>query len=149
MSKPVELLKQTIETLRTVNTEGSSGEVEKITIPAVVDNGSGRTVDIVWRDHGNGLRSIHLSRPLTEEDVWAQNRKVIRLKMTNYTFSSEFTVGLSTITDEGSLAYGAVVVMASNLDYLIVTVSEESPDCVYADVVAPEEAIDRPIPKSN
>ena len=143
MSQPVELLKQKINTLT------MGGEVEKITIPAIVDNGSGRTVDIVWRDHGNGLRSIHLSRPLTEEDVWAQNRKVIRLKMTGYKFSSGFTVGFSTLTDDGEVAYGAVVVMQAHLDYLYITVSEESPDNVYADVVAPEEAIDQPIPKTD
>ena len=140
MSKPVELLKEKIEALDT-QTSGSNGNVEKITITATVNNGSDRTVDIIWRDHGNELRSIHLSRCLTREDVSTQNSKVIQLKMRDYQFASGFTVGFSSLTDDGDLAYGAVVVMQSNLDLLLVAVSEPSPRCVYADVVAPEELI--------
>ena len=117
---------------------------DTIVIKAYVRNHTDKTINIYWRDHGNGLRSIHFSRPLSPEDAIASSRGTA-LILTNYRFTETFKANciLAADVDESQL-YNMLYTPEYDILYIESTASFDGRSPPLR-IVLPSEALPRPV----
>ena len=147
MSQPIQILSEAISS-------GGGSSVETITIPMIVEKNSSKPLDLIWRDHGNGLRSIHFSRALDggdlEDSTIASGCECL-LTLSNYKFEGDWHVGFATYYDSDTQAPPALCSLhpyhdEPNKIWFQCNKQRhlDTSDTIQVDICLPAEAIPKP-----
>ena len=148
MSQPIQILSEAISS-------GGGSSVETITIPMIVEKNSSKPLDLIWRDHGNGLRSIHFSRALDggdlEDSTIASGCECL-LTLSNYKFEGDWHVGFATYYDSDNQAPPALCSLeryrSNEPNKLLLSCNKQrsgqNEDTLQVDICLPAEAIPKP-----
>ena len=106
-------------------------------------------VDIYWRDHGNGLRSIHFDGRITDDVFMTTNgiRPTAWYVPTNYGFNTFTCIPFasSNTGEQGGTARLITVPEYDVLQYQLVHFNGHTDDHYNVEICLPAEAIPRPV----